>query len=396
MGVKSKVQGLMKIVVVKERRPGETRVSATPETVKKFVALGCEVIVESGAGQFSHISDKAYESEGASIASSISDAVKGADAVLKVSRPMTGSEGQDEIAALPEGTLLIAGLNALTAKDTVDALAKQKITAIAMELMPRITRAQSMDILSSQSNLAGYKAVIDAAARFGRAMPMMMTAAGTIAPARVLVFGAGVAGLQAIATAKRLGGVVLATDVRYVAKEQVESLGGKFIVVDEEAMKAAETEGGYAKEMSDDFKKKQAEAVRAEVVKADIVITTALIPGRPAPKLIAADVVADMKAGSVIVDLAVESGGNVEGSKLDGVVVTDNGVTIMGYANVAARLARDASSLYSRNLFNFLSPMIDKESGALNMNWEDEVVTGTLVTKDGKVVHPRLTGEGDS
>lgn len=386
----------MKLVVVKERRPGETRVAATPETVKKFVGLGCDVVVESGAGQHSHIADSAYEDAGASIASSAADALKGADVVLKVSRPMTSDEGDDEVAALPEGVLLLASLNALTQKDLVDALAKQKVSSIAMELMPRITRAQSMDILSSQSNLAGYKAVIDAAATFGRAMPMMMTAAGTIAPARVLVFGAGVAGLQAIATAKRLGGVVLATDVRYAAKEQVESLGGKFIVVDEEAMKAAETEGGYAKEMSDDFKKKQAEAVRAEVVKADIVITTALIPGRPAPKLITADVVADMKAGSVIVDLAVEAGGNVDGSKLDEVVVTDNGVTIMGHANVAARLARDASSLFARNLFNFLSPMIDKESGALNMNWEDEVVTGTLVTKDGKVVHPRLTGEGDS
>ena len=373
----------MKIVVVKERRQGETRVAATPETVKKFVALGCDVVVESGAGQFSNISDKDYEGQGATISSSVTDAVKGADVVLKVSRPMMAGEGVDEIAILPEGTLLIAILNALTEVDTVDALAKQNVTAIAMELMPRITRAQSMDVLSSQSNLAGYKAVIDAAATFGRAMPMMMTAAGTIAPARVLVFGAGVAGLQAIATAKRLGGVVLATDVRYAAKEQVESLGGKFIVVDEEAMKAAETEGGYAKEMSDEFKKKQAEAVRAEVVKADIVITTALVPGRPAPRLITADVVADMKAGSIIVDLAVESGGNVEGSVLDEEVVTENGVTILGHANVASRLARDASSLYARNLVNFLTPMIDKDSGTFNMKWEDEVVTGTLVTKDG-------------
>lgn len=385
----------MKIVVVKERRQGETRVAATPETVKKFIALGCDVVIESGAGQFSNISDKDYEGQGATISSSVTDAVKGADVVLKVSRPMMAGEGLDEIAILPEGTLLIAILNALTEIDTVDALAKQNVTAIAMELMPRITRAQSMDVLSSQSNLAGYKAVIDAAATFGRAMPMMMTAAGTIAPARVLIFGAGVAGLQAIATAKRLGGVVLATDVRYAAKEQVESLGGKFIVVDEEAMKAAETEGGYAKEMSDDFKKKQAEAVRAEVVKADIVITTALVPGRPAPRLIAADVVADMKAGSIIVDLAAESGGNVEGSVLDEEVVTENGVTIMGHANVASRLARDASSLYARNLVNFLTPMIDKDSGTFNMKWEDEVVTGTLVTKDGEVIHPQLTGEGD-
>lgn len=386
----------MRIVVVKERRPGETRVAATPETVKKFVALGCEVVIESGAGQSSYISDADFKEMGARIALSIAEALDGANAVLKVARPMTASEGQDEIATLPEGSLLVAGLQALTHKDTVDALAQQKITAFAMELMPRISRAQSMDILSSQSNLAGYKAVIDAAATFGRAMPMMMTAAGTVAPARVLIFGAGVAGLQAIATAKRLGAVVLATDVRYAAKEQVESLGGKFIVVDEEAMKAAETEGGYAKEMSDDFKRKQAEAVRAEVVKADIVITTALIPGRPAPKLITADVVAEMKAGSVIVDLAVEAGGNVDGSKLDEVIVTDNGVTLMGHGNVAARLPRDASSLYARNLFNFLSPMINSDSGALDINWEDELVIGTLVTKDGKIVHPNLTGEGRS
>jgi NAD(P) transhydrogenase subunit alpha len=385
----------MKIAVLKERREGETRVAATPETVKKFAGLGCDVVIESGAGAGSHISDEAFKEGGASIASSVADAVKDADVILKVARPMTSGDGEDEVANWPEGKILVSALQALTQKDVVDALAKQKVTSFAMELMPRITRAQSMDILSSQSNLAGYKAVIDAAATFGRAFPMMMTAAGTIAPARVLVFGAGVAGLQAIATAKRLGAVVLATDVRYAAKEQVESLGGKFIVVDEEAMKAAETEGGYAKEMSDDFKKKQAEAVRAEVLKADIVITTALIPGRPAPVLVTADVVKDMKPGSVIVDLAVESGGNVEGAKLGEVVITDNGVTIIGHANVPARLARDASALYARNLFNFLSPFIDKESGDLTINWEDDVVTGTLVTKDGAVVHPRLTGGGD-
>ncbi len=388
----------MKIAVVKERRPGETRVAATPETVKKFVALGCDVIVESNSGQTSNISDGDYKEAGASIAQSTADAVNGADAIIKVARPMTGNEpgvdGYDEIAGFPAGAILVAGLQALTQKDMVAALAKQNVTAFAMELMPRISRAQSMDILSSQSNLAGYKAVVDAAATFGRAVPMMITAAGTIAPARVVVFGAGVAGLQAIATAKRMGAVVLATDVRYAAKEQVESLGGKFIVVDEEAMKAAETEGGYAKEMSDDFKKKQAEAVRAEVVKADIIVTTALIPGRPAPKLVTADMVSEMKAGSIIVDLAVEAGGNVDGSRLDEVAVTDNGVTILGHANVAARLARDASALYARNLFNFLSPMIDKKSGALTIDWEDELVNGTLVTKDGAIVHPGLTGEG--
>lgn len=385
----------MKIAVLKERRDGESRVAATPETVKKFAGLGCDVTVESGAGAGSHISDSAFEEAGAKIAHSVADTAGGADVILKVARPMTADEGEDEIAGLPSGKILVSALQALTAQDTVDALSKQNVTSFAMELMPRITRAQSMDILSSQSNLAGYKAVIDAAATFGRALPMMMTAAGTIAPARVLVFGAGVAGLQAIATAKRMGAVVLATDVRYAAKEQVESLGGKFIVVDEEAMKAAETEGGYAKEMSDDFKKKQAEAVRAEVLKSDIIVTTALIPGRPAPVLVTADMVSAMKPGSVIVDLAVEAGGNVEGAKLGEVVTTGNGVTIIGHANVPARLARDASALYARNLFNFLSPFIDKESGDLTINWEDDVVTGTLVTKDGAVVHPRLTGGGD-
>jgi len=386
----------MKLAVLKERRPGETRVAATPETVKKFIGLGCSVAVESGAGSASHISDDAFSEAGAVIAGSAAEAVKDAAVILKVARPMTSGESENEIAALPEGVILVSALQALTENDTVTALQEQKITSFAMELMPRITRAQSMDILSSQSNLSGYKAVIDAAATFGRALPMMMTAAGTIAPARVLVFGAGVAGLQAIATAKRMGAVVLATDVRYAAKEQVESLGGKFIVVDEEAMKAAETEGGYAKEMSEEFKQKQAEAVRTEVLKSDIIVTTALIPGRPAPKLVTADMVADMKPGSVVVDLAVESGGNVEGSKAGEVVTTDNGVTIIGHANMPARLARDASALYSRNLFNFLSPMIDKESGELAIDWEDDVVTGTLVTKDGAIVHPRLNEEGQN
>lgn len=384
----------MKIAVLKERRLGETRVAATPETVKKFIGLASEVVIESGAGDLSYIPDSEYELAGAKIAGSVADAVKGSDVVLKVARPMTPKDGDDEVSKLPENSVLVSVLQALTESNCVEALARQNITAFAMELMPRITRAQSMDILSSQSNLSGYKAVIDAAATFSRAMPMMMTAAGTIAPARVLVFGAGVAGLQAIATAKRLGAVVMATDVRYAAKEQVESLGGKFIVVDEEAMKAAETEGGYAKEMSDEFKKKQADAVRAEVIRADIVITTALIPGRPAPKLVAADVVAQMKPGSILVDLAVESGGNVEGSKSGESVITDNDVTIIGHSNMPARLSRDASALFSRNLFNFLSPMIDKESGDLNIDWDDDVVTGTLVTKGGAVVHPRLTGEG--
>ena len=378
----------MKIAVLKETRDGETRVAASPDTVKKLTGLGCTVSVEKGAGAASHISDEAYKDVGAEIAASAGAATKGADVVFKVQRPT-----EDEMALLAKDQILVSTLAALSDKDTSEALAKAGVTSFAMELMPRITRAQSMDVLSSQSNLSGYKAVIDAAATFGRAMPMMMTAAGTIAPARVLVFGAGVAGLQAIATAKRLGAVVYATDVRYAAKEQVESLGGKFIVVDEEAMKAAETEGGYAKEMSDEFKKKQAEAVRAELAKSDIAITTALIPGRAAPVLITADMVKDMKPGSVIVDLAVEQGGNVEGSK-PGEVVEIDGVTIIGHANMPARLARDASSLYSRNLLNFITPLIDKESGTLSIDWEDDIITGTLVTKDGAVVHPMVTGKG--
>ena len=307
--------------------------------------------------------------------------------VFKIAKPL-----DEEIGHLKKGSILIAHLAALSSKDTAQALARQGVTAFAMELMPRISRAQAMDILSSQSNLSGYKAVIDAAATFGRAMPMMMTAAGTIAPARVLVFGAGVAGLQAIATAKRMGAVVYATDVRYAAKEQVESLGGKFIVVDEEKMKAAETSGGYAKEMDEDFKRKQAEAVRAEVLKSDIVITTALIPGRPAPKLVTADMVANMKAGSVIVDLAAEAGGNVEGTQLDQVVTTPNGVTIMGHANLPSRLARDSSMLFSKNILNFVTLMIEKGTGALKINWDDDLVKGTLVTKDGEVVLPALKG----
>lgn len=382
----------MQIGVLKERRAGETRVAATPDTVKKLVAAGCQVVVETGAGAGSQFSDSAYKDAGATIAPDAAATAGSADVVFKIQKPMTAAEGPDEVTILKSGSLLMAHLYALSSKDTMEALARQGVTAFALELMPRISRAQAMDILSSQSNLAGYKAVVDAAATFGRAMPMMMTAAGTIAPARVLVFGAGVAGLQAIATAKRMGAVVYATDVRYAAKEQVESLGGKFIVVDEEKMKAAETSGGYAKEMDEDFKRKQAEAVRAEVLKADIVITTALIPGRPAPRLVTADMVAEMKAGSVIVDLAAEAGGNVEGTVKDQATTTANGVTILGYTNMSARLGRDASSLFAKNILNFISLMLEKGTGNLAINWEDELVKGTLVTKDGRVVHPSLAG----
>ncbi|MBX7199740.1 MAG: Re/Si-specific NAD(P)(+) transhydrogenase subunit alpha [Rhodospirillaceae bacterium] len=381
----------MQIGVLKERRAGENRVAASPDTVKKFTAAGCKVVVETGAGAGSQISDALYQEAGATIAPSAA-AAAASDLVIKIQKPMTAGEGTDEIGYLKSGSILMCHLNALTSKDLVQALAKQGVTAFALELMPRISRAQAMDILSSQSNLAGYKAVVDAAATFGRAMPMMMTAAGTIAPARVLIFGAGVAGLQAIATAKRMGAVVYATDVRYATKEQVESLGGKFIVVDEEKMKAAQTAGGYAKEMDDDFKRKQAEAVHAEVLKSDIVITTALIPGKPAPKLVNAAMVAGMKAGSVIVDLAAEAGGNVEGTVADKATVTANGVTILGYTNMSARLGRDASNLFAKNILNFVMPMLKKGTGELEVKWDDELVKGTLVTKDGQVVLPALAG----
>ena len=379
----------MHIAVLKERRAGENRVAASPDTVKKFIAAGATVTVETGAGAGSHYSDAMFTDVGATIAPNAAAAAGSADMVFKIQKPMTSAEGTDEISYLKSGSILMAHLNALTDKPLMQSLAKQGVTAFALELMPRISRAQAMDILSSQSNLAGYKAVVDAAATFGRAMPMMMTAAGTIAPARVLVFGAGVAGLQAIATAKRMGAVVYATDVRYATKEQVESLGGKFIVVDEEKMKAAQTAGGYAKEMDADFQKKQADAVRAEVLKADIVITTALIPGRPAPKLVTADMVAGMKAGSVIVDLAAEAGGNVDGTVKDQVTTTANGVTILGHTNMSSRLARDASMLFAKNILNFVSPMMEK-GGTLKINWDDELVKGTLVTKDGNLVHPSL------
>ena len=382
----------MQIAVLKERRAGESRVAVSPDTIKKFSALGARITVETGAGAGSSFNDGAFTDAGATIAPSAADAAHGADMVFKIQKPMTAAEGLDEVGYLKSGSILVAHLSALTDTPLMQALAQQGVTSFALELMPRISRAQSMDILSSQSNLAGYKAVVDAAATFGKAMPMMMTAAGTIAPARVLIFGAGVAGLQAIATAKRMGAVVYATDVRYATKEQVESLGGKFIVVDEEKMKAAQTAGGYAKEMDDDFKKKQAEAVHAEVLKADIVITTALIPGRPAPSLVTAEMVAGMKNGSVIVDLAAEAGGNVAGTVKDQAIVTSNGVTILGYTNMASRLGRDASALFAKNIFNFVTPMLEKGTAALKINWDDELVKGTLVTKDGAVVHPSLAG----
>ncbi|MDX1421867.1 MAG: Re/Si-specific NAD(P)(+) transhydrogenase subunit alpha [Kiloniellales bacterium] len=378
----------MKIAIPKERRAHEARVAASPETVKKMIALGCEVAVEKGAGAGAAMVDEAYREAGAEIAASAKAALEGADIVLKVQGPKVG--GKDgELGLFAKGTVLVAHLDALRAKDEIAALAKAGVTAFAMDLMPRVTRAQSMDVLSSQANLAGYKAVLDGAAEFGKAFPMMMTAAGRINPANVMVMGAGVAGLQAIATARRLGAVVHATDVRPAAKEQVESLGAKFVAVEDDEFRQAETAGGYAKEMSDAYKEKQAALIAETIPKMDLVITTAAIPGRPAPKLISADMVKSMKPGSVIVDLAVETGGNCELSE-PGKVVAKHGVAIVGHYNVPSRLAADTSQLYARNVLNFLGLLIDKETKELAIDTDDEIIKGTLVTRDGAVVHPSL------
>jgi len=379
----------MKIAIPKERRADEARVAASPDTVKKYVGMGFDVVVETGAGEGASITDAAYIEAGATIAADEAAALGGADVVLKVARPLTADEGLDELALMKPGAILISHLAALQNKAQVEAFAKAGVTAFALEMLPRITRAQSMDILSSQSNLAGYKSVLDAAAVYGRAFPMMMTAAGTVPPARVLVLGAGVAGLQAIATAKRLGAIVFAFDVRPAVKEQVESLGGKFVEVDPEAVKDAETKGGYAKEMSEDYKRKQAEKIAEVLRKTDIAISTALIPGKPAPVLITEEMVKGMRKGSVIVDLAVEAGGNCPLSEF-GKVVEKHGVTLVGHANVPSRLAADASLLFAKNILNFLTLSYDKEEKGLKINWDDEIIKGTALTRDGQVVHPAL------
>nr|WP_298685826.1 Re/Si-specific NAD(P)(+) transhydrogenase subunit alpha [uncultured Dongia sp.] len=379
----------MKIGILKERRAHEKRCAATPETVKKYIGLGAEVVVEAGAGVAASISDAAFEAAGAKIAADAAATVAGADVVLKVQRPMTAAEGADELAQLPKGTTLIAILNPHGAKEQVGAYAAAGVDAMAMELVPRISRAQSMDVLSSQANLAGYKAVIDAAAEFNRAFPMMMTAAGTVAPARVLVMGAGVAGLQAIATARRLGAIVSATDVRPASKEQVKSLGATFVAVEDDEFKQAETTAGYAKPMSEAYQAKQAALIAENIQKQDIVITTALIPGRKAPVLVTEEMVKSMKAGSVIVDLAVEQGGNCPLSEL-GKVVEKHGVKLVGHANVPSRLSADSTALYAKNLLNFVTLLIDKESKQLKINWEDEIVKGVALTKGGQVIHPNF------
>ena len=372
------------IAVTKERRAGETRVAVTPETVKKLIGAGFSVVVEAGAGAGASIPDSDYEAAGATLAKTAADAAGRADVLFKVRGPEA-----DEIKALKSGAYVVALLNPHNDKATLEALAKQGASAFAMEFVPRITRAQVMDALSSQANLAGYRAVIEASEAYGRALPMMMTPAGTIAPAKVFIMGVGVAGLQAIATARRLGAVVTATDVRPATKEQVESLGAKFIAVEDEEFQNAQTAGGYAKEMSAEYQAKQAELITGHIAKQDVVITTALIPGRPAPRLVTAAQVASMKPGSVLVDLAVEQGGNVEGAKLGETVVTANGAKIMGHANLPGRIAADSSALYARNLVAFADLFRTKE-GAFAPDLEDEILKASLVTHGGAVVHPSL------
>jgi len=371
---------------VPAERADEPRIGLTPETVKKLVKAGAEVTIRSGAGDRSHFSDQDYAAAGAKIANSDAEAVGNADIVLTVRRPDPAI-----VKAMKNGAVLIGMLDPFSDAEGLDALATSGVSLFTMELMPRITRAQSMDVLSSQSNLAGYKAVVDAAAAFERALPMMMTAAGTVPAARVFVMGVGVAGLQAIATARRLGAIVSATDVRPAVKEQVASLGAKFIAVEDDEFKQAETAGGYAKEMSDAYKKKQAELIAEHIKGQDIIITTALIQGRPAPKLISKAMIESMKPGSIVVDLAAERGGNTELTEPGG-IVEHNGVRIMGELNLPGTVPVNASSLYARNLQAFIEPMIDKEKKTLAINWDDELVKGTLIARDGAIVNAMIAG----
>ncbi|HDO52746.1 MAG TPA: Re/Si-specific NAD(P)(+) transhydrogenase subunit alpha [Rhizobiales bacterium] len=376
---------MITIAVPAEGDRGEKRIALSPETAKKFTALGCRVRVQAGAGAGAHFSDAEFSQAGAKVAKSAGETLKGADIVLTVRRPSASA-----LKGAAKGAILACILDPFSDKAGLSALAKSGLTVFSMEFMPRITRAQSMDVLSSQANLAGYKAVIDAAAYFGRALPMMMTAAGTVPAARVFIMGVGVAGLQAIATAKRLGAIVTATDVRPSTKEQVESLAAKFIAVEDEEFKKAETSAGYAKEMSAAYKKKQAKLIAEHVSSQDIIITTALIPGRPAPELISRAMVESMKPGSIIIDLAAERGGNCAVTKADK-TVEHKGVSVMGPTSLAGELAGNASSLYARNLHAFIALMIDTEKkGELAIDWEDDVIKGTLVAKGGKLVHPML------
>ena len=380
----------MQIGIIKERRLDEKRVAATPDTVKKFIAMGLKVNIEKGAGITAAITDHEYEEAGANILDDAERVLENADIVLKVNKPIgpkdKDSSKLDEVKLLKSGSILVSLMEPYKDRDLISLIAKQNITCFALELIPRITRAQTMDVLSSQSNLAGYKAVIEASTTYGKAFPMMMTAAGTVPPAKCLVMGAGVAGLQAIATARRLGAVVSASDVRPAAKENVESLGAKFIAVEDEEFKQAETSGGYAEEMGDEYKKKQTELIAATVAKQDIIICTALIPGKPAPVLLTPEMVDTMKPGSVIVDLAVEQGGNCPLSEPNK-VVDRSGVQIIGCTNLASRVAIDASALFAKNLLNFVTPLINRSENKIEINMQDEIILGSMITKDGKIVH---------
>ena len=384
----------MQIGIIKERRLDEKRVAATPDTVKKFIAMGLNVNIEKGAGITAAITDHEYEEAGANILDDAQRVLENADIVLKVNKPIGPKDKDgsklDEVKLLKSGSILVSLMEPYKDRDLIALIAKQNITCFALELIPRITRAQTMDVLSSQSNLAGYKAVIEASTTYGKAFPMMMTAAGTVPPAKCLVMGAGVAGLQAIATARRLGAVVSASDVRPAAKENVESLGAKFIAVEDEEFKQAETSGGYAKEMSDEYKKKQTELIAATVAKQDIIICTALIPGKPAPVLLTPEMVDTMKPGSVIVDLAVEQGGNCPLSEPNK-VVDRSGVQIIGCTNLASRVAIDASALFAKNLLNFVTPLINRSENKIEINMQDEIIVGSMITKDGKIVHDAVT-----
>jgi len=371
----------MKVAITKETRAHEKRVAASPETVEKMIALGLEVAIEKDAGIAASFADAAYQAAGATIAPDAATAIAGAALVLKVQRPQRTPDGIDELAALKPGVTLVAILGALQNKADVEAYAKAGLTSFSMDLIPRIPRAQSMDVLSSQANLAGYKAVVEAAAEYGRAFPMMMTAAGTIPPARVMVIGAGAAGLQAIATARRLGAIVSAFDARSGAKERVESLGATFVEVAAQAAKAAEPSGGYVRE-----------TIREVLKQIDIVICTAQIPGKQAPVLVTKEMIADMKPGSVIADLAIETGGNIEGGKPGKIVTTANGVKLIGHVNMPSHIAADASMLYAKNLLNFLRLIVDEETKGLKIDLADEIVKDTLVTRDGRIVHPALAG----
>jgi NAD(P) transhydrogenase subunit alpha len=375
----------MRIAILAETDPSENRVAATPETVKKFIGLGAEVAIESGAGERSGFADEVFAQAGATLAPDAASAVSGADVVLSVQRPTASA-----VRGAKPGAAIIAIMDPYDNADELQSLAREGVCAFAMELMPRITRAQVMDVLSSQANIAGYRAIIDAAAAYGRVIPMMTTAAGSVPPARIFIMGVGVAGLQAIATARRTGGVVTATDVRPATKEQVLSLGAKFIAVEDEEFKQAETAAGYAKEMSPEYQEKQKALTASHIAKQDIVVTTALIPGRPAPLLITEEMVLSMRPGSIIVDLAAERGGNCELTQAGETVVSENGVKIIGFANLAGEAAATASELYAKNLYAFAETLIDKASRALAVKWDDELVKATLLTKDGALAHPRF------